>query len=81
MKKYSVKPNKKQSKEMKRYWKLLLNEIETHNIKVRELEESMEDQTGIKGIEFFRAYEGDYCGIGNAERTMKLIQSEELEKK
>ena len=33
----------------------------------------MERETGIKGIEFF-ACDGDYVGVGNGDRTMKLIQ-------
>lgn len=78
--KYPVKPTKKQLKEMKRYWKLLKNEIKVYWIKIKALEESMAEQTGIKGIEFFHAEDSSICGIGNSNRTMKLYQSEELEK-
>jgi len=43
------------------------------------LEKMMEQETGIKGIEFFLC-DGEMAGIGNAERTMKLILRSELEK-
>ena len=79
MKKYTVKPNSDQLKIMKLYWKLLQGEIKTHNQKVRELEESLEEQTGIKGVEFFMSEYGSFCGIGNADKTMALIHDMELE--
>jgi len=77
----TLKPTKKQLKEMKRYWKLLKNEEETHFTKIREIEKSMEEQTGIEGIEFFLSEDGYYCGVGNSARTVPLIHANELEKK
>lgn len=47
--------------------------------RIVELEKMMEHETGIKGIEFFFC-DGEFAGIGNAERTMKLIHRHDLEK-
>lgn len=43
------------------------------------LEKMMERETGIEGIEFFFV-DNELAGIGNAERTMKLIHRNRLEK-
>jgi hypothetical protein len=41
---------------------------------VGRIENSMAVKTGITDIEFFRSPDGDgICGIGNASRTLKLI--------
>ncbi len=64
-------------KDLKVYW-ARLQEIEFEFYKeVERLEKIMEKQTGIKGIEFF--WSDGYCGIGTADRKMKLVQAEELE--
>ncbi len=39
---------------------------------VGRLEDRMQDETGIDDLEFFKC-DGEYCGIGNISRTMKLI--------
>ena len=42
------------------------------------LEKTLERETGIKGIEFFRNDFGEFAGIGNIARTMKLIIGDDL---
>ena len=42
------------------------------------LEKLMEKETKIEGIEFFIP-DGGIVGIGNAQRTMRLIHAHELE--
>ena len=71
-KKYKVKPTEKQLTSIKQHWKKL-QEIESEfHEKLMGLEISMEAATGIQGIEFFNC-DGEYVGVGNAERTMELI--------
>jgi len=78
MKKYNIKPTKKQLKIMKLYWEKL-QELESEFFgQVGELEEQLSHEINIKDIEFFSC-DGAYVGIGNVERTMKLIQREKLE--
>jgi hypothetical protein len=70
MKKYTVKPPSK--KLLKRYW-LVLESIENQFWgRLQGIEEVMEKETGIKGIEFFWC-DNSIVGIGNMDRTMKLI--------
>ena len=70
--KYTVKPTKKQLRIIKLYWKKL-NEIENEFYsRIQELEEQLSHEVGINGIEFF-ACDNEYVGIGNADKTMKLI--------
>jgi len=75
--KYKIKPTKKQLKIIKAYWKRLRNLEDDFYDKLRILEYELEKKTGIKDIEFFKS-DGEYVGVGNGSRTMKLIQ--ELEK-
>ena len=42
------------------------------------IEGEMEKATKVEGIEFFYG-DGDYIGIGNADRTMPLIFFEDIE--
>jgi hypothetical protein len=78
MKKYKIKVDKNLLKKLKPYWKkLILMECEFIG-RVSELEDEMSREFGIKYMEFFRS-DNDYVGIGNADRTMRLIQREELE--
>lgn len=78
-KEYKINPDKKQIKIMKEYWQQL-QEMESEFLgEIGVLEEQLAHNTGIKDIEFFSC-DGSYVGIGNAERTMKLIQQDKLEK-
>jgi hypothetical protein len=44
------------------------------------IEERMSEEMGIKGLEFFWSDSG-CVGIGNADRTMGLLQNDDLEEK
>jgi len=79
-KKYPIKPTEKQLEVMKLYWAMLQTEISLFYGKVGKLERDMSDGTLIDGLEFFQV-DNDFVGIGNYDRTMNLIQREELEKK
>lgn len=72
MKNYKVIPNKVQKRIIKCYWNKF-KEIENdfYN-RMQYLEKDLEIETNIKGIEFFSC-DGEYVGVGNADRTMKLI--------
>lgn len=77
IKTYKIKPTKKQLKTIKHYWRLLELLEDMFCIRLNRLEKDMEKDTGIKGIEFFRN-DGEYVGVGNWQRTMKLIQEDKL---
>jgi len=79
-KKYSVKPTEKQLNIMKLYWSMLQTELSLFYGKVGQLERDMSDATMIDSLEFFQV-DNDFVGVGNYDRTLKLIQREELEKK
>jgi hypothetical protein len=74
-----VKPTKKQLEVMKLFWGMLQQEQNLFYTKVGELEKNMSERVGIEGLEFFQC-DNDFVGIGNYERTMKLIQREDLER-
>ena len=80
MKPYTLKPTKKQLKVMKLFWAMLQTEISLFYGKVGKLERDMSDGTLIDGLEFFQS-DNDFVGVGNYDRTLNLIQREELEKK
>lgn len=80
MKKYKLKPSKKQLKIFQKFWK-------EHN-KIRNefygkeytLEKEMNKKFNDLGtLEFFNC-DGECVGIGNVERSMKLLQRDKLEK-
>jgi len=71
------KPTSKQLKEIKEAWKQFCKIQDYSYKKIRILEEHLEKKTGIKGIEFI-CNGGDWCGVGNADRTMKLIHLDPL---
>jgi hypothetical protein len=79
-KKYPIKPTEKQLNLMKLYWAMLGCEETRFYAKIYELEKKMREDTGINDLEFFQS-EWGFVGIGNMEKTMKLYQQEELEKK
>jgi hypothetical protein len=72
-KEYSVKPPAREV--LKKYWKQMEAAQDFFYADIRQIEKEMERETGINGIEFFRSPDdGCYCGIGNVDRTMKLVQ-------
>ena len=78
--KKKITPTSKQLEIMKEYWKLLKRKEENYYNEVEMLEKEMSEIVGIKNLVFFHC-DGEVCGIGNQERTLGLIQREELEKK
>ena len=72
-KKYPVVPNVKQLKAIKGYWKLFCKTHDEFYRQVNKIEKLMEAETGIEGIMFFCA-DGQWCGVGDCHRKMKLIQ-------
>jgi hypothetical protein len=78
-KKYPIKPTKKQLETMKLFWAMLEQEEKLFYAKVRELERNMSERVGIENMEFFQC-DNFFVGIGNYDRTMKLIDTE-LEKR
>ncbi len=64
---------------LKPYWKKLQLLEDKFYGKVEILEKEMQKDIGIKDLEFF-CCEGDFVGIGNYSRTIKLMQVDILEK-
>ncbi len=77
-KKGEIKVTKKLLKQLKPFWRKLQKIRDDYNIKAVRLEERMAKKTGIENIEFFSC-DNDVVGIGNVERTLRLIQDTELE--
>jgi len=65
-------------KKLKPYWKKLQDLEDEFYGQVGILEKEMQQKIGIEDLEFFQC-DGDYVGIGNYSRTIKLIQSKQLE--
>ena len=61
-------------KQLKPYWKELSKLEEDFENKVMKLELKMSKEFS-QPLEFFMC-DGSYCGVGNADRTMKLIHRE-----
>jgi len=76
-KKFKIKITKRQLKIIKGAWLWLNMEQSSFYDKIRFIEEKLAEVTGIKDIEFFMA-DGEYVGVGNISRTMKLIDGEDL---
>ena len=76
-KRYPIKADKKLITKLKPFWRQLQELENEHYSRVQKLEKLMQLATKIDGIEFFMS-DGYYCGIGNVNRTMKLIFGEEL---
>lgn len=77
MRKGKIKVTRKLLKQLKPFWQELQKIKDSHNIKIAELEERMAKKTGIENIEFFFC-DNEIVGIGNVERTMRLIRDTEL---
>ena len=65
---------------MKLYWAMLQTELSLFYGRVGQLERDMSDATKIDALEFFQC-DNEFAGVGNYDRTLKLIHSNELEKK
>jgi hypothetical protein len=76
--KHKIKVTKKLLKQLKPFWRKLQKIQDIYNIKIVELEEEVAKKTGIKNIEFFFC-DNEIVGIGNVERTMRLIRDREIE--
>ena len=76
-KKRKIKVTRKLLKQLKPFWQELQKIQGSYNIKIAELEERMAKKTGIENIEFFFC-DNEIVGIGNVERTIRLIRDTEL---
>ena len=75
--KHKIKVTKKLLRQLKPFWRELQKIQGSHSIKIAELEKGMAKKTGIENIEFFFC-DNEIVGIGNVERTMRLIRDTEL---
>ncbi len=80
-KKFIINPTAQQIDVMKKYWKRLKEAEDTFFQSVSEIEGDMCFEVGITDLEFFQSDFGEYCGIGNASRTMNLIHETDLIKR
>lgn len=76
---YKIKVTKKLFKQLRPFWQEFRKIQGTYDIKIAKLEEKMMKKTGIKDIEFFSC-DNEIAGIGNAERTIRLVHRAELER-
>jgi hypothetical protein len=74
-----IKPTKAQLKIMKEQWKELQEISDYYYEGIDRIQEHMQSLTGLD-VEFFRNSFGEFCGIGNYDRSMKLIHDYQLEK-
>ena len=74
-----IKVTKSLINKLKPYWQEFENISDEFYDKVYKLEQKMSKEIGINDLEFFQC-DGDWCGIGNYERTLPLIYAEKLEK-
>jgi len=79
--KYKIKPTEKQLGIIKLYWKMLCAEQDKLWLRIGELERAMSKETGIVDLEFIQdsMFGGEWIGVGNADRTMMLLQRKDLE--
>ena len=70
---------KKQIIVLKQGWKQFLQDENTFYKLLIATEKWMQKETGIEDLEFF-CCDGDFVGIGNVSRTVKLVTKEYLEK-
>jgi len=76
--KYDIVLTKKQLKILRRGWEKYQKVLDTFYQATFDIERWMEEQTKINGVEFFWG-DSEVIGIGNAERTMKLVLRKDLE--
>jgi hypothetical protein len=79
MKKYLIKVDKKLLNKFKPYWKDFQGIEADFYKKIGNLERKMSKELKIDNLEIFVS-DSEYVGIGNYERTMRLIHRFELEK-
>jgi len=80
-KKWKITPTKQQLGIMKHYWRIFQDTTDTYWRELSTIEKRMSQKTGIKDLEFIHdSMCMGWVGIGNGERTMRLLQREELEK-
>jgi len=72
-----IKVTKELIKQLQPFWERLQDLEGIFWSQVADLEEEMEEKTGIKDIMFFMV-DGEHVGIGNADKTMRLIHNYEL---
>ena len=60
-------------KALKPYWVNLQELTDMYQDMVETIEQRMNSDLGRTDLEFFRGVDG-YCGIGNLDRSMKLVQ-------
>jgi hypothetical protein len=77
-KNYKIKATKQLKLRLQPYLALAREAEQRYNKELYEIEKKMERATGIEDIEFFVS-DGEIAGIGNAERTMELIHTWDLE--
>jgi hypothetical protein len=75
--KYNIKVNKELINKLKPYYATYRRIEELHWQAIQNIEREMSLDLGIKDLEFF-FNDGECAGIGNGERTMRLIHTEEL---
>ena len=75
-----IKVTRKLLKQLKPFWQELKKIQGCYDIGIAKLERRMAKKTGIENIEFFFCH-NEVVGIGNVERTMRIIRDAELEKR
>ncbi|MBU3942352.1 hypothetical protein KKA24_00030 [Patescibacteria group bacterium] len=74
---YKIKVTRKLLKQLKPFWRELRKIQDCYDIGIAKLEERMVKKTGIENLEFFFC-DNEIVGIGNVERTIRLIHDTEL---
>ena len=75
---YKIKKSSKLMKQLKPFLTTLSLIEDVYWSSIQDLDKKLAKATGIKDIELFHS-DGSVVGIGNASRTMELIQRDELE--
>lgn len=78
MKKYKIEIDDALISKLKPFWKELQALESEFFDDVQKIEKRMARAVKIKDIEFFMC-DNYYCGVGNGERTVRLIHDSELE--
>lgn len=71
---------KKQINQLKPFWKDMQRVNDSYFESLDKIEKKMSDKLGIKYLEFFWC-DNYIVGIGDANRKIKLVQRDKLEKK